>query len=67
MIGLLRNGVICTVKDADMPILFCTFSRLLSPLFRVNMGTTKGVRVSGGHLCKAEEPRQSPKLRRKTL
>ena len=22
MIGLLRNGVICTVKDADMPILF---------------------------------------------
>ena len=42
MIGLLRNGVICTVKDADMPILFCTFSHLLSPPFRVNMGTTKG-------------------------
>ena len=41
MIGLLRNGVICTVKDADMPILFCTFSHLLSPPFRVNMGTTE--------------------------
>jgi hypothetical protein len=42
MIGLLRNDVICTVKDADMPILFCTFSHLLSPPFRVNMVTTKG-------------------------
>ena len=41
MIGLLRNGVICTVKDADMPILFCTFSHLLSPPFRVNMGITE--------------------------
>lgn len=35
MIDLLRNGVICTVKDVDMPILsvdiqpvFCTFSGL---------------------------------------
>ena len=72
MIGLLRNGVICTVKDADMPILFCTFSYLLSPPFRVNMVTTKGCRCPVDTSAKQKhrprrQPRQSPKLRRKTL
>ena len=40
-------------------LIFCRFSHLLSPPFRVNMVTTKGVRVSGGHLCEAEAPTEA--------
>ena len=39
--------------------IFCTFSHLLSPPFRVNMGTTKGVRVASGNLCEAEAPTEA--------
>ena len=39
--------------------IFCRFSHLLSPPFRVNMGTTKGVRVASGNLCEAEAPTEA--------
>ena len=69
MIGLLRNGVICTVKDADMPILFCTFSHLLSPPFRVNMGTTKGKKpeTTEENIMNAKTERQIENLKKQTI
>ena len=36
------KGVSYTIFRPILDLIFCTFSRLLSPPFRVNMGTTKG-------------------------